>query len=82
MDLVAIGEAARELRVHPDTLKRWETAGRVRPLRDHRGARFYCRRDLDRLRRWREPSSPVSRAQGRDAGQKAGRRPSASSRSG
>jgi len=54
-ELVPIGEAARELRVCPDTLKRWEAAGRVRPWRDHRGKRFYLSRDIERLRCWREP---------------------------
>lgn len=54
-EMVSIGEAARRLKVHSDTLKRWEFAGRVRPRRDHRGTRFYRVTDIERLRRWREP---------------------------
>ena len=44
-----IGQAARQLGVHPYTLKRWERAGLVRPLRSPGGGRYYRQRDLARL---------------------------------
>jgi excisionase family DNA binding protein len=65
MKLLSIGEAARILRVHTDTLKRWEHSGKVRPRRDHRGTRFYSSEDVERLRLWREPKPAVNgRAKG------------------
>jgi hypothetical protein len=79
MELLSIGEAARILRVHTDTLKRWEDAGKVRPRRDHRGTRFYTARDIERLRRWREPRAVPSGGRRRDgsAKRRAGERASA-----
>jgi len=58
--LVTVGEAAQQLGVDPTTLRRWEKRGRVRPLRDYRGWRFYRPEDIERLRRWREPRPPRS----------------------
>ncbi|MHB1905112.1 MAG: MerR family DNA-binding transcriptional regulator, partial [Ferrimicrobium sp.] len=46
--LVPIGVAAQELGVHPMTLRRWETEGRIDPpLRTQGGRRRY---DLAKLR--------------------------------
>lgn len=38
---VSIGKAARELGVSPETLRRWEAAGKIRPERTPGGHRRY-----------------------------------------
>jgi predicted site-specific integrase-resolvase len=58
---VRIGEAARRIGVHPYTLKRWEAAGLLRPLRTVSGTRFYRQRDLERLLRESRPGRRISR---------------------
>ena len=58
--LVQVAEAARQVGVDRSTLYRWERRGRVTPLRDYRGWRFYCAEDIERLRKWREPKLVVS----------------------
>ncbi len=68
--LVTVGEAAARLGVDPTTLRRWERRGLVRPLRDYRGWRFYRPEDVERLRKWREPTAPyraVQAPRGEDA---------------
>jgi len=42
-----IAEAANYLGVHPDTLRRWEKAGKVRAYRLPSGERRFERADLD-----------------------------------
>jgi len=46
--LYAIGIAAQLVRLHPQTLRRYEGLGLVRPAR-RSGRRLYSRRDVDRL---------------------------------
>jgi predicted site-specific integrase-resolvase len=58
-ELVRVGDAATRPRVHADTLKRWERAGRLRPCRDQ-GGPSYPSEDVERLRRWREPKTVES----------------------
>jgi DNA-binding transcriptional MerR regulator len=57
MKLLKIGEAARALGVSTLTMKRWENGGRLKPLRNPNGVRFYRPKDIERLRRWREPKA-------------------------
>jgi excisionase family DNA binding protein len=45
-ELLTIREAADMLNVHPDTLRRWEKAGRLVPLRTPTGHRRYRRGDI------------------------------------
>ena len=45
----AIGVAARLVRLHPQTLRRYEELGLIKPARLS-GRRFYSQRDIDRLR--------------------------------
>jgi molybdopterin-binding protein len=47
---LGLGEAARELGVSVDTLRRWDRAGKVRTSRDARGRRRITREELERLR--------------------------------
>ena len=46
--LYAIGVVARLVELHPQTLRRYEDLGLVRPAR-RSGRRLYSRRDIDRL---------------------------------
>jgi molybdopterin-binding protein len=48
---LAIGEAAAELGVSPDTIRRWDRAGRIETTRDERNRRRVPRREIERLRR-------------------------------
>jgi molybdopterin-binding protein len=48
---LAIGEAASELGVSPDTIRRWDRAGRIETTRDERNRRRVPRREIERLRR-------------------------------
>ncbi|MCY0897485.1 MAG: IS607 family transposase [Firmicutes bacterium] len=56
--LVSIGKAAKELGVHPATLRRWETAGRIQVERTPTGRRVY---DLAKLRGLASHQAPSSR---------------------
>ena len=48
---LTLGEAAREIGVSVDTLRRWERAGKVRAVRDERNRRRIPRREVVRLSR-------------------------------
>jgi molybdopterin-binding protein len=47
---LGIGEAAAELGVSPDTIRRWDRAGRISTTRDERNRRRVPRGEIDRLR--------------------------------
>lgn len=49
MELLGMSEAARRLRIHPFTLRRWSEAGKVTPLRDSAGRRLFLSEDIARL---------------------------------
>ncbi|HET7678318.1 MAG TPA: MerR family transcriptional regulator [Candidatus Limnocylindrales bacterium] len=51
--LYAIGVAARLTRMHPQTLRKYERAGLLRPARQTGNQRLYSDADLRRLRRIR-----------------------------
>jgi len=44
-----LGEAARALGVSPDTLRRWDRAGKLRTVRDARNRRRVPRSEIERL---------------------------------
>jgi molybdopterin-binding protein len=44
-----LGDAARALHVSPDTLRRWERAGKLRTARDGANRRRVPRREIERL---------------------------------
>ena len=44
-----LGDAARALEVSPDTLRRWERAGKLRTTRDAANRRRVPRREIERL---------------------------------
>jgi molybdopterin-binding protein len=46
---ILLGEAARALGVSPDTLRRWERAGRLRTVRDSANRRRVPREEIERL---------------------------------
>ena len=48
---LTLGEAAREIGVSVDTLRRWERSGKVRTVRDERNRRRIPRREVERLSR-------------------------------
>ena len=50
-DDLTLGEAAHEIGVSVDTLRRWERAGKLRTKRDARNRRLVTRREVDRLSR-------------------------------
>ena len=47
---MSIGDAARELGVSVDTLRRWDRAGKLATTRDSRGRRLVTQREIERLR--------------------------------
>jgi len=46
-DRLRVAEAAQYLGVHPDTLRRWERAGKIRAYRTPGGERRFDITDLD-----------------------------------
>jgi len=46
---LTLGEAASALGVSPDTLRRWDRAGRLETVRDERNRRLVPRREVERL---------------------------------
>lgn len=46
---LTVGEAAKALGVSPDTLRRWDRAGKLRTVRDARNRRLVPRREVERL---------------------------------
>lgn len=48
--LILISTAARMLRMHPQTLRKYERLGLVRPARSLGSMRLYSREEIDRLR--------------------------------
>ena len=48
---MTLGEAAREIGVSLDTLRRWDRAGKIKVVRDDRNRRRVPRREIERLRR-------------------------------
>jgi molybdopterin-binding protein len=46
---LTLGEAASALGVSPDTLRRWDSAGRLRTVRDERNRRLVPRAEVERL---------------------------------
>jgi molybdopterin-binding protein len=47
---LTLGEAARELGVSPDTLRRWDRDGKLQTHRDSRNRRLVSRAEVERLR--------------------------------
>jgi MerR family transcriptional regulator/heat shock protein HspR len=50
VELIFISDAARMLDMHPQTLRKYERLGLVRPSRTIGSMRVYSREELDRLR--------------------------------
>lgn len=46
-----IGQAAQQLGVSTDTLRRWESEGRILPARTLKGHRRYTREDIEALQK-------------------------------
>ncbi|MHB9025015.1 MAG: MerR family DNA-binding transcriptional regulator [Armatimonadota bacterium] len=60
MELLGVSEAARRLRVHPFTLRRWDESGRLKAIRDSAGRRLYTSEQIADFAR--------QRAEGKDGG--------------
>ena len=71
-----ITDAARELGVHPDTLRAWERRELFKARRDWTGARRYTAEDLSRLRQliFPEPPAPATEPPKGLAGQRTSRK--------
>ncbi|MBI2843046.1 MAG: MerR family transcriptional regulator [Armatimonadetes bacterium] len=54
LEILGMSEAARRLRVHPFTLRRWCEAGKVYPMRDSTGRRLFLGSDIAKLVQERE----------------------------
>ena len=67
---LTLGEAAREIGVSVDTLRRWERAGKVRAVRDEHNRRRVPRREVQRLssRPSRHPAGDALSARNRFPG--------------
>jgi molybdopterin-binding protein len=50
-DYLTLGQAAKEIGVSVDTLRRWERAGKLRTKRDSRNRRLVSRPEVERLSR-------------------------------
>ena len=48
-ETLTLGDAAREIGVSVDTLRRWDRAGKLRTVRDERGRRRVSRSEVNRL---------------------------------
>jgi molybdopterin-binding protein len=48
-DTLTLGDAAREIGVSVDTLRRWDRAGKLRTVRDERGRRRVSRAEINRV---------------------------------
>ena len=69
MQRFSIQQAAKQIGVHPATLRRWEYEGKVKPvLRDYKRQRVYTEADIARLCEFKEqlveveqlrPAAPV-----------------------
>jgi DNA-binding transcriptional MerR regulator len=46
---ISITDLARELGVHPDTVRRWERTGVIPPALRRRGRRVYSKQDVDAI---------------------------------
>lgn len=65
--LLSIGKAANYLRVSVDTLRNWETTGKIQPIRSEGGIRRYNSSQLRKLVKARQKKSAIwSRAQKHD----------------
>jgi excisionase family DNA binding protein len=51
MKLMQVREAARELGIHENTLRRWEEAGVIRAVHLPTGVRRFLPEDVERLQR-------------------------------
>lgn len=50
MRTLSVSEAAKELEVHPDTVRRYSRRGLIRTFRDFRGWRLFRAEDVKRLK--------------------------------
>jgi excisionase family DNA binding protein len=53
MELLGMSEAARRLRIHLSTLRRWDETGKLKPMRDSGNRRLFFGADVDKLARER-----------------------------
>lgn len=66
--MMRLGEAAKALGIHPDTLRRLEQQGKFAPQRDWRGHRRVSEAELAHLRSILYPQSALQEKQETKAG--------------
>jgi DNA-binding transcriptional MerR regulator len=49
LDIVLTGEAARILKVSPETVRLWERHGRLSALKTYAGVRVFARSEIERV---------------------------------
>lgn len=59
---VGVGEAAERLGVHPETLRRWEAAGRITSTRTPGNQRRYLVTDVEELATGGDPTTATDSA--------------------
>lgn len=56
-ELLSVGEAAAELQVHCDTIRRWDKAGKITAIRTPTGHRRFLASDIAAVKNGEQPAT-------------------------